>query len=455
MTLSNFDWTDKTSVKWFIMLPTGHEGPYSLLSLIKRKISPEVKIWAEGLPSSVAFKLAIQNSEEVIKPVSEADEIPPIPVMDEENEEVPKSEEVEKNGENKVSDSSFQLKKKIVIFLGLMLLIGFGIKEWVKTQEIFSLSRANGMDPGLFQKISSDFRFEGWDKKIFFKEYVPADMSRIWMVTSSYQTCKVSASFSSVTGKLLSLTDEKISFTSSTRLTSHLAEFSDFNFSSGTKIIPGLYEMDLKASNCNWDGIAAKLGNLFKSPDSDYVTRMKVVLYHKGNAEFVSILNNLLNKKLKLELKNQNQEELFWQDLQQKLQTLLAITLQIEQLLLEFVESPPKNFKNNLKNTVDKYTRNYGHFLTEFVVANEKYFQELEKTDISGLSKKRLYEKTIRITSTNIGLESMKLIEQLQSWKNPNKKDLTQMEAKIKKQFELLKESLNHRIIQMTEDRTI
>ena len=101
-----------------------------------------------------------------------------------------------------------------------------------------------------------------------------------------------------------------------------------------------------------------------------------------------------------------------------------------------------------------KYTRNYGRFLTELVVANEKYFNELEKSEISDLINKRDYEKIIRINSKNIGLESMKLIEQLQTWKKPNKKDLAQMETKIIQKFEALKGSLNQRIIEMTEDRT-
>jgi hypothetical protein len=67
MTLSNFAWTDKTSVKWFIMLPTGHEGPYSLLSLMKRKMSPEVKVWAEGLPEAILFKIAVKNLKKLSK----------------------------------------------------------------------------------------------------------------------------------------------------------------------------------------------------------------------------------------------------------------------------------------------------------------------------------------------------------------------------------------------------
>lgn len=461
MTLSNFDWTDKTSVKWFIMLPTGHEGPYSLEELQRRRCPAEAKIWAEGLPEAILFNLVVQRSQE--KPVSpvvmpavvEDDEIPPLPPLPIEEEIMPPDEVPPSVEEIPTHSTNVLSKPKIAmgIFLAVLFIVTLTVREWVKSEENFSIRRASKMPPELFQRITRDFKFEGWGRKIFFKEYMPPDMSHIWLVTSSYQQCKVEAQFTSLKGKLLIKEDERVSFKTKSELKDHMVEFSHFEFVAGNKIIPGLYEMDLKATNCRWDGIAAKLGNWFTSPDDVYVARMKVVLYHKGNVEFNQILDKLIRKKIDLELKNQNQEELFWQDLQQKFQTLLAISMQIEQLLLDLVEKSPADFSKDLKFQVDKYTRNYGRFLTEFVVANEKYFLELEKSGLSSMGKKRSYESVVRISSKNLGLESMKIIESLQSLKRPTKKDLDQTAVTIKKQFEMIKESLNRRIIQLTEDR--
>src|SRR6478752_3066366 len=98
MTLSNFDWTDKTSVKWFIMLPTGHEGPYSLEALQKRKTSHEIKIWAEGLQSPVTLKAALEKSTTIPDPIVEEPEDdlpPPIPVEELLSETPPIPEESE------------------------------------------------------------------------------------------------------------------------------------------------------------------------------------------------------------------------------------------------------------------------------------------------------------------------------------------------------------------------
>ncbi|MBA2405680.1 MAG: hypothetical protein H0V66_12965 [Bdellovibrionales bacterium] len=454
-------------MKWFIMLRTGHEGPYSLDALVKRKIALEMKVWAEGLSAPVTLAVAVENSRKIIEqlvPVitaveseKEEDEIPPFlnPAPEEDFPPPIPGPEYERE-----SEASFvpngpisTLKIRHGLALVVLLIVGFSLKEWVKTQEKFSISRATGMSPELFQKIVDDFKFDGWNKRIFFKEYVPSDMSNIWLVTSSFQNCQVDALFTSFKGKLLAVGDERVTFRASTQLKNHIAEFSKFEFTTGNKIIPGLYEMDLKATNCAWDSMPAKWGNFFAGPDQAYITRMKVVLYHKGNVEFNTILDKLIKKKMQLEIKNQNQEELFWQDLQQKFQTLIAISLQIEQLLLELSETSPEEFNKNLKLTVDKFTKNHGRFLTEFVVGNEKYFQELENSELSNMSHKRKYEKLIRIDSKNIGLESMKIIEQLQSWKKPNQQDLKRMDTKVKKAFETLKSTLNHRIIQLTEDR--
>jgi hypothetical protein len=102
---------------------------------------------------------------------------------------------------------------------------------------------------------------------------------------------------------------------------------------------------------------------------------------------------------------------------------------------------------------VEKYTRNYGHLLTEFVRANEKYFQDLEKSGLKNMSHKRGYEALIRTATKNIGYESMRMIEDLQKVKKPSPELMRETSKKVKKKFQVLKEGLNKRLIQLTEDR--
>jgi hypothetical protein len=273
-------------------------------------------------------------------------------------------------------------------------------------------------------------------------------------VTGSFQKCDVEASFHSIPGKLLSMTDDKVSMRSKGKLSGHVAEFSIFDFTTGNKIIPGLYEMDVKASGCEWDGLVPKIGNMNTPPDESYVGRTKVVLFPKGAKDFYRILEKLSKKKQEIARKTEGAEELFWQDIQQKFQTLLAITLQIEQHFLDFIEKDDRKFSKNLKPMIDAYTRKFGSVLTNFVISNEKYFKELHEADYRNFGIKKNYEPKVRLSSKNIGFESMKIIENLQTLKNPKRAKLNEVEASTKNVFKKLKENLNQTIIQVSEDRS-
>jgi len=441
-------------VKWFILLPTGHEGPYSLSKLEQlvnqKKIAIDVKIWAEGLGGPVRLKEVLSPPEIVqeeiipdLPPLPVEEEVPPIPVLEETEEiEIPPNPPVKKN-------ITLRVWSFIAISIVLMLFFAFG--NVLQNLETITISRLPKMTMELHARILKENTFDNWDKRIFFKEYLPDDHSHIWLVTSSFQKCSVESTFQSLKGKLLSMNDESVAFKTSGALKNHVVEFSAFEFTSGNKIIPGMYEMDVKATNCEWDGSIPALMNKFRSPDSEYLARTKVVLFSKGAVEFNTILDKLIQKKMAIELKAHSQEELFWQNLQQKFETLQAVTLQIEQLLLDYLENDPNQFKKNLKPMIDLYTKQFGSFLTTFIVDNEKYFKDLKE----GASRQRNYELMVKLTTKRIGLESMKFIEEFQSLKKlPSKKDLLAYSSRVKTVFSSVKNDISQKIIQISEDRS-
>ena len=459
MTLSNFDWTDKTSLKWFIILPTGHEGPYSLEAIEERcrqkKISPEVLIWSEGLPGPVVLKSVEKKEERVeedelpplpMEAFEDADELPPIPVSTQKlpDSEVPGPVETKRKS-----------RTGLYITLFLFLLGVAALNQYIQMNEKFEIRRYPKMSLNLHDRIQKELTFGGWNKDIFFKEYVPVDMSTIWLVTSSFQECQVEVSFQSEKDKLISLNEEAAAFKSKGHLKDHVVELTTFDFTTGSKIIPGMYEADIKAYNCKWNSWTAKLANKFVPPKSEYTAKTKVILFNKGAAEFNTLLDTLIKKKLEIEMKGQNQKEAFWQDLQQKLQTLLAISLQIEQHLLDFLAKDPKSFASNLKPAVDLYTGQFGHFLTNFVVSNEEYFESLRTKGTENSADRKNYELLLKQTAKRIGLQSMQIIESLQKMKNPGPKQLPVVEAQVKKTFSALKEEINRKIIQISDDRSI
>ena len=465
MTLSNFDWTDKDSVKWFILGPLGHIGPYSLSQLedlLKiKKLTEDVKVWAEGLPDGVELKLALRSSHVAPEAEETPPELPPLPT--EELPPIPENPASEVVDDSTPPDMDFPLEeagsgKKIpawaFIAFVVMLMGIFTLNGFISNQETLSITRQPKMSMDLYERIQKDNPFISWDKAIFFKEYLTDDHSHIWLVTSSFHTCDVAARFTSLDGKVLSMEEEKISFKTAGKLSNHIVEFSSLDFSQGNKIIPGLYEMDVKATNCEWNGMMAKLMNKFMGPPAEYVARTKVVLFSKGAQEFNTVLDKLLQKKMEIELRQQNESDLFWQDLQQKLETLQAITLQIEQHVLDFLQNDPGKFKQNVKPMVNEYTRKYGSFLTSFVIENENYFKDL-KYEGKGSSQKKSYELMVKLTSKKIGLESMKFIEEFQGIKkNPGPSEIKLIQSRVKNIFSSIKSEIGQKIIQVSEDRS-
>jgi hypothetical protein len=211
--------------------------------------------------------------------------------------------------------------------------------------------------------------------------------------------------------------------------------------------------MDIRASHCEWDGIVAKVMNKFSSPNDEYLARTKVVLFSKGASEFNTVLDRLIKKKLEIELREQNQNELFWQDLQQKIETLNAITLNIETHFLDFLNTGPSQFAKKFPVMKDQYTRQFGSFLSSFVIENENYFKNLHP-EVKGASQKRNYELMVRMASKKIGLESMKFIEEFEQKKKPTKKDIASYVDRVKKVFSSIKNDLSSKIIQISEDRS-
>ncbi len=444
MTLSNFNWTDKDSTRWFILLPTGHEGPFSLTTLLelshKKHFAHTTKVWAEGLPGPIELtevlersQSAILNDEESFLSVEVEDELPP-----------PIDRLLEENTRPKN-------RKTRILFGGLLSLsLLLFVFYFIKTQEHFRLYRLPKMSLDLYERIIRENSFGGWSRDLFFKEYISADHSLIWLVTASYQSCKIEAKFASIKDRLLTMDDEKIVFQSSGVLKNHLVELSSFDFESGSRIIPGLYEMDLKATECVWNGFLPRLINRFAHPTLDYVARMKVILFSKGSFEFNRNLENLLSKKKELEERRKGQQILFWQDLEQKFHTLEAVTLQIEQHFLDFLETE-RPFKRELNHMIETYAKMFGSFLSSFVLENEKLFKSYHSISAS---KKRNYELLIRLISKKIGLESMKLIEEFQTMKrNPVTKQRKSAARKVRQVFQKIKTEINEKLSEVEKDQ--
>jgi len=474
--LNDFPWTDKSSDKWYIIYSHGHEGPYSLeyleQKLKEEAINNQIKIWCEGLSAEMTLEAVLAMATPALStPEIEDDippELPPLPIDEAPTikEEPPSLKEETSPVESKVSTvkevQEVEEKNKTkrfpvasVLFLLILTLLGGAFYYLQNEEKEISLIRPQGMSLKVADKINNYLEFKGWREPLFFKEFVADDYKAIWLASSSFHSCEVTAHFKSQKDKLLSLNEEDIEFEVSGKLKDHLVNFGKVNFINGRRIVPGMYEMNIRASECEWDGFIAKAMNLFQAPEEEYSSKMSVILYINGADEFKKLLDKVTRKKIEKAMREQNQVELFWQGVQEKLQTLLAVSLQVEQLFLDFIKKDSRSFHVNLPLMVNEYTDRFGKFLTNFVVANEESFKEFHLSGIKGVSTRRNYELVISEAARGIGYTSMKLIEDLQKLKNPRRVHLTEYENKVRKDFSELKNTINQKIIQVSDDRSL
>lgn len=490
--MSDFLWTDKSSEKWYIIFDQGHEGPYSLLFLEEKlknqKINSQVKIWAEGLESEMTLEAVIHLSESEYIIIDDSGEfpppLPPLPIDNDSDkastpvvestrplinssrsellsEDIEESDEdeVESTGEEELAETEvkrFSFKHKILAGLtGVMIVIGGALYILQSNKKDMGIHRPQGMSLKVSERVENYLQFKSWGEPLFFKEFTSDDLSVIWLASPGFQKCEVTAHFKSQKDKLLTMGDEVVEFEGNGELTNHLTELKKFSFLSGKKIIPGMYDMSISASNCRWDGLISKLMNLGRTQQENYQARMSVILYPKGVEEFRELLDRMTKKKMEKTLYEQNQAEMFWQNVQEKLQTLLAISLQVEQHFLDFLKKNERQYQANLKGAIAEYTKKYGYFLTQFVVSNAESFKELSKLNVKGISSRKNYELQISSAAKDLGHTSMKLIEDLNDFKNPRRTDLNQFENRVKRDFAKYKENLNQKIIQVSDDRSL
>lgn len=473
MTLSNFSRTDKQAQQWFILLPDGHEGPYSIVQLeqkLKDGLPSFCKVWREGDEESITLKALISSLSVAHAPVAplpslaqddfppDMPDLPPLP-FDEEEQEIfqtaPSFPEIPVEVPVHLETSKTDYKKWIVVFIGVSVVLA----AFVVFKDIFisptkvSWTRPQKMSVANQRSLNEKLHFDSWDQPLFFYEATAPDYSKIWLVTPQFYACDINAQFTADEASLLSFDVKEVSFQGSGRLLNHVTELNSFQFEKGQKIIPGFYKMILSATRCEWEGWQAKLSNLGQSLPEKIDLSYRVAIFPQGATSLTEALQQLATEKYQREQRKKLASDHFWQDMQQKYQTLLAISLQVEQFFIDFLDSS-KNWNPDVKLMVDKYTKNYGSLLTNFLVSNEEDFQQLRKEKAKNLSVKTGHENKIRMTAKNMGMHAMTLIEGWQKTKAlSTKADRENMKKKVNLTFKNIKTDLNQKIIDITDEQ--
>src|SRR5690606_36508373 len=80
---------------------------------------------------------------------------------------------------------------------------------------------------------------------------------------------------------------------------------------------------------------------------------------------------------------------------------------------------------------------------------------EANLPEIKGISARRNYENEIAESARMIGHSSMKIIEDFQKLRNPRRVQLNDFEERVKKEFSEIKNKINQKTIQVSDDRSL
>ena len=396
---------------WFIIKDGAHEGPYALSQLELKSshgdMLADAPIWARGWPAPLPLSsvlMAYQKNEEVAPSIVATSE----PIVEAQVTPTEMAQE----------PVQIELPKKVrwpYILAGFVLLLGW----WVSTQLKMQTELVRPADVTLerFRELKSMFEK--------FTEAVPlphvtiaSDYSKIWLVDRSNQQCTFEGSFYSSADQNLS--GGSIHFQVFGVSAQHWVLFDRLNFVEGQKLIPGRYRMNIERRDCQAKGVLS----FWQKADQDLRLAHEVDIYLGDPLELGQRLKELAQKKLQESKQSLLKNRQAWRDIEEKLRTLSAISLQIEQ---NFQELLNRKFPwdARLKRVIDLYTLRFGGFLTNFMVQNDADFNLLatqdlpQKVDIMGR------QSMINTFGKRLGFVSMSLIEKLQKDKSaPNRRDL-------------------------------
>lgn len=267
--------------------------------------------------------------------------------------------------------STLDIIKKYALKIGSALIGLFIILYLILYYKNYSGNFSRPQKMGLTDYNSLTYVAENTSSENQFGFSIAKDKSKIWVVTNNPYVGRVVLKMKSLKGKVLTAKD--IEFSSSSVLKGKVAEFSEFEFQKGQKIVDGYYEIEVLTPTKLEVPMVAKLfpkkNRQFRFIDQKLISGM-------NTSEFDSVLNKFNKNKAK-------NDTVFWEDLSQKYRTLMAITQQIKDSVNNIFQLNPDNWESNVREYEQTYLRKYGTYFTNFVVENEQAYEKYEKRNFS------------------------------------------------------------------------
>ncbi len=342
---------------WFVIGQQGHHGPYSWDEVEGlyhgRLIDKNSKVWTKTMldPDPVekhigrVFKVKIETPRDSAISIA----VPPIPL---EALKV-KKRPVDKPAIETVSRQSVGWRPYGLLF-GLSLALVFCVLFFK-----VSLLDLPGRPRDLLLKDYE--RMSKVSARVFSPLAVAPAVGRerdqIYIATNTLAEGKMTLEMRSIEKKVPTL--KPIILTAEGELKDRMMTFSSFKIAKNLKFRPGYYRFKIIPKRLELPWYALFLASLSAPQEfSSYIG-------HKSPANFEKDLNSFL-------IKQDRREKLQWSELHQRAQTLKAVGEQIQKDLGRLTSFKKlKDLKTQTRLFEQKYQKQYGHFLTKFVIESE------------------------------------------------------------------------------------
>lgn len=475
-------------MNWFVISKNEHLGPYEEDVLeqlyLAGDIGDDSLVWREGMPEPKTYRQLLLDSknasEDLIEdPITETDdELPPeLPpevlqmreastpaprpgrehkeavhreVLGGEADEIIKDEEVEevKDEEEIELDEHFEdePKSKLVkVLLGiffLALLAAAGAAGWMYySSNLQAFSRPSKMDVKDYERLKTVAASSA--KENVFAFALSKDKSSLWMATNNPLSGPVTLKISSIPGK--SLSEERVVASSSSRLQDKIAHFDSFQFEKGQRLIQGWYEVEAATPVELEIPLVMSFLNpppkRFRYLDRALLTSMKHHHFQKALERF--------NDKL---IRN---ETAFWDELEQKYQTIKAIGISIHEALEKVFVKEPSAWVKNVQDFEREYTGNYGNFFTSFVIQNEEAYAEIAKKEFSDKNEVISYYTRLSRLAKGLGAVTMESLEEMRLLDEPgSERKRRELKESVASKFSSIMDEIDQNLERTREKRS-
>lgn len=441
--------------QWFIIEDNNHLGPYTERNLINMyevgKIFDETEIWLQGMDGPTSYKVEFLDPLRGDEPEPEI-ELPPIPedelktkpvididtdiqdnIKDIDNEKHQKLVKKVIEGENLDVDiifrifnkirlavvklynklQSLSLKQKIIPPAILLLVVSmlFGWSYYSRYHR--GMTRPSGMTLESYKKLSK--LTSSKSSKNQFEFTISKDKSNLWVGTNNPYYGKFSIKIESLPARTLG--NQSIIAEATGTLENKLITFDNIQFKKGKSITDGIYEVRLVSTGSlkeNW------ITQLYDGPPKRIQSFSTQLLSSLSKIQF----ENTLSKDIKSRRSNDFN---FWQDLQQKYETLKIMSSQINEELKKVFDHKNAPFLVRVKEFENTYTKKFGNFFTNFVISNENSYKDIKNKRFSNANEIIAEYTYLNRIAKSLGSTSMHILNRLENSKNISDSELTSL----------------------------